>query len=248
VDESVLVLRGVDKAFGVGRRRHPVLVGVSLEVGAGEVGAVVASRAQGKSTLLKVAAGIQPVDAGEVRFDGCPLKGLSDAERERLLGAEIGWACREGPGRMTFNVRDYVGLQLIQGRNLRSCKPDERTHAVLERLGVAGCLDLARTKLSAWERVCVEVAQAIVCEPRLLLVDDLLAGLPMDHTLEAMRLIRVLAAEDGLAILMACSDEESAMRAHRIWRLEEGELTLDDEPEHDEQTVVNLQRRRRGSM
>ena len=50
----------------------------------------------------------------------------------------------------------------------------------------------------------------------------------MDHTREAMRLIRSLAAEDGLAVLMGCSDEEPAMRAHRIWRLEEGELTLDE--------------------
>ena len=61
-----------------------------------------------------------PVDAGEVRFMGRDLKGLSDADRERLLGAEIGWACRTGPGRMAFNVRDYVGLQLIRGHSLRS--------------------------------------------------------------------------------------------------------------------------------
>jgi putative ABC transport system ATP-binding protein len=245
VSRAVLVLRGVDKAFGVGRRRHRVLAGVSLELGAGEVGAVVASRVQGKTTLLKVVAGMLPVDAGEVLFMGRDLKGLSDGDRERLLGAKIGWACRTGPGRMAFNVRDYVGLQLIRGHSLRSREPGDRTHAVLERLGVAGCLELPWTKLSDWERVCVELAQAIVCKPRLLLVDDLLAGLSMDHTREAMRLIRSFAADDGLAVLMGCSDEEPAMRAHRIWRLEEGELTLDDEPQYDDRAVVNLPQHRR---
>jgi ABC-type cobalamin/Fe3+-siderophores transport system ATPase subunit len=245
VGQAVLVLRCVDKAFGVGRRRRGVLAGVSLELGAGEVGAVVASRAQGKTTLLRVVAGMLPVDGGEVLFVGRDLGGLSDADRERLLGAEIGWACRTGPGRMAFNVGDYVGLQLIRGRRLRSRGAGERTHAVLERMGVAGCLELPWAGLSDWERVCVELAQAVVCEPRLLLVDDLLAGLSMGHTREAMRLIRLLAAEDGMAVLMGCSDEEPAMRAHRIWRLEEGELTLDDEPEHDDRAVVSLPQHRR---
>jgi ABC-type lipoprotein export system ATPase subunit len=244
---AVLVLRGVDRAFGVGSRRHRVLADVSLELGAGEVGVVVASRAQGKTTLLRVAAGMLGVDAGEVVFAGRDMRSRSRADRDALMGAEIGWACRTGPGRMMFDVRDYVGLPLIKGRKLRSRKPVERTHAVLERLGVAGCFETPWTRLSDWERVCVELAQAIVCKPRLLLVDDLLAGLSMGHVREAMRLIRSIAGEDGLAVLMACSDEEPVMQAQRSWRLEEGELVLDDEPEDDELPVTDLDRHRRRS-
>jgi ABC-type cobalamin/Fe3+-siderophores transport system ATPase subunit len=187
------------------------------------------------------------VDGGEVVFAGRDVKGLSRADREALLGAEIGWACRTGPGRMAFDVRDYVGLPLIKGHKLRSREPVERTHAVLERLGVAGCFDMPWTSLSDWERVCVELAQAVVCGPRLLLVDDLLAGLSMGHVREAMRLIGLIAGEDGLAVLMACSDEEPAMHAHRVWRLEEGELMLDDEPEDDELAVADLDQHRRKS-
>ena len=72
----------------------------------------------------------------------------------------------------------------------------------------------------------MELAQGIVGRPRLLLVDDLLSGLSMGRVREAMRLIRSLVVEFGFGVLMAVSDDESALLADRVWMLEEGELAL----------------------
>jgi putative ABC transport system ATP-binding protein len=249
VSDSLLVLEGVSKGFERGPGRH-VLAGASLSLRAGEIGVVVASRAQGKSTLLRVVAGMVPVDEGAVSFGGRDLKSLSDEERACLLGGEIGWACRGGPGGLRLEVRDYVGLPLVTGRRLRSTEPERLALRALERLGVGRCARLQWGELSDWERVRVELAQAVVGGPRLLLVDDLLSGLSMGRVREGMLLIRSLVAEDGFGVLMAASDGEPALFADRAWMLEEGELTLMDETAAagEDPTVIEFpERGRRGS-
>ena len=88
----VLSLTEVCLSFPRGRRHLVrVLSDVSLEVDAGEVVAVLAQRAQGKTSLLRVAAGMERPDRGRVCFEGEDLWGLSERRRARLLGGEIGW-------------------------------------------------------------------------------------------------------------------------------------------------------------
>jgi putative ABC transport system ATP-binding protein len=250
VGESLLVLRGVSRGFDAGFGWLRVLAGVSLSLGEGEIGAVLASRDQGKTTLLRMAAGMLLADEGEVRFDGRDLKAMSEGDRARLLGSEIAWACRDGPGGLRLEAVDYVGLPLVAGYGLRGREPVRRAYEALEWLGVQECARLTWQQLSGWQRVGVELAQAIVARPRLLLVDDLIDGLSMGRTREAMRLIRSLVAEFGFGVLMGVSDGESAMLADRVWVLDEGELASLEDEETDEQqtTVIDLHHpRRRGS-
>jgi ABC-type branched-subunit amino acid transport system ATPase component len=95
----------------------------------------------------------------------------------------------------------------------------------------------------------VELAQAIVRRPALLLVDDLIDGLSMRRTREAMRLIRSLADEFGFGVLISASDLEPGMLADRIWTLEEGELTLLNQEDTGTNTpiIIDLPKRRRAS-
>ena len=112
---ELLALRGVGKGIRRGGRWLRVLVDVSLDVGPGELVAVVGARGEGKTTLLKVAAGLELPDDGEVCLGEVALDSLSDEERSRLLGTEIAWVHREGTG-VKFEVLDYVGLPLAMGR------------------------------------------------------------------------------------------------------------------------------------
>lgn len=244
---ELLVLGGVGVGFDRGSGRVRVLSGVGLSLGVGEVGVVVGSRAQGKTTLLRVVAGMVLADEGSVWFAGRDLGGLSERARAQLLGGEIGWACRGGPGGLRIEVRDYVGLPLVKGLGLRRKEPRRRACEALERVGVGGCAESRWPELADWERVLVELAQGIVGRPRLLLVDDLLGGLSMGRVQEAMRLVRGLVAEFGFGVLMVASDGEPAVFADRAWMLEEGELSaMDDmDAEGGDSTVIDFPGRRR---
>jgi ABC-type branched-subunit amino acid transport system ATPase component len=82
---------------------------------------------------------------------------------------------------------------------------------VLEMLGVGDCADKRWRELSNWQRVRVELAQAVVGRPRVVLVDDVLGGLTFGQKQEAMELVRGFADDLGCGVLMAASDHMSAL-------------------------------------
>jgi predicted ABC-type transport system involved in lysophospholipase L1 biosynthesis ATPase subunit len=202
-----------------------VLVDASLEVGPGEVVAVVGSRGEGKTTLLKIAAGLEATDAGEVWLGDANLTRSSNEERSRLLGSEIAWTNREGTG-VKLRVLDYVGLPLAIGRGRRQREARDLAMEALERVGAANCTGQHWAELSNWERLLVAFARGISGSPRLLVVDDMMDGFGMGRTREAGELLLGLVGELGCGVLMSCTDLEAALIANRVWSLEGGRLSL----------------------
>jgi predicted ABC-type transport system involved in lysophospholipase L1 biosynthesis ATPase subunit len=236
---ELLSLRGVCLDFrrGRGGGRLRVLVDVSLEVGRGEVVAVVGSRAEGKTTLLEVAAGILPPDAGEVWLGEMELTALSEEGRAELLGRDIRWVRRGGTG-LGFDVLDYVGLPLVVGRGRGSREAEKLALGALERVGAADCAGLRWDDLSNWKRVLVALARGIVGSPRLLLVDDVMDGLGMRRTREAGELLCSLALELGCGVLMSASDLEATLFADRVLYFERGGLqTMSGQPADDAEVI-----------
>jgi putative ABC transport system ATP-binding protein len=223
--EPVLALEGVFKAFDRGGDRLPVLVDVSLSVAAGEIATVVGTRDQGKTTLLRVASGSLQADLGSVRLRDLALTGISDRQLERVLRTEIAWAGRGGP-ELRVCVRDYVGLALSTGRGLGWRERRQRVARTLKQLELAGCANLGWRELSDWQRVRVELAQAVVGRPRALLIDDLIDGLSLGKKQAAMEILRGFADDLGCAVLMAVSDHATAMTSDRVWQLHCGRLKL----------------------
>ncbi len=221
---DLLEVRGVEKSYRRGERRLLVLSGLSLTVCMGEVVAVVGSRYEGKTTLLKVAAGIERPDAGTVCFEGTDLGSLTNGRRERLLAGPIAWVSREGSA-LELRVRDYVGLPALIARR-RPRDAVLAAFAALDRVGTPDLADRCWHELSNWERVLVSVARGIVLRPRLLVVDDLLDGLGMSKTQQAADLLSTLVAEAGCAVLVSVSDAEAAASADRLYAFERGGLRL----------------------
>lgn len=222
---ELLRLRGVCRGYARGERRSQVLLDVSLELRPGEIAAVVGGRREGKTTLLKIAAGIESPDTGEVWLGEEELTSATDRRRARLLGAEIAWAHREGTG-VKFRALDYVGLPLAIGRGRGQRRGRELAMEALERVGAAGCAGQRWAELSNWERLQVGLARAIASSPTLLVVDDLMDGFGIGRTREAGELLLGLVRELGCGVLMSCSDLEAALIADRVWSLERGRLTL----------------------
>ncbi len=238
---ELLALQGVSKSYRRGGRRLQVLSDVSLELDLSQVGAVVGARDEGKTTLLKIAAGIEPPDTGEVRLGARDLPLLSREQRARLLGGEIAWIHREGPG-VRLEVVDYLGLPLAMGRGRGRQEARDRVMRALERVGATRCARQRWEELSDWERVLVGLARGIVCEPRLLILDSVTDGLGMRRMHEAGELLLALAGELRCGVLMSCTDLEGALIADRVWSLERGRLTLLSEHEITEAEIIEFPR------
>lgn len=219
-----LTVRNVEKRFRRGGECVVVFGGVSFEVGCGELVGVVGGRLEGKSTLLRVAGGLERPSEGSVLVGGRLVSGFSDRERSRLLGREVVWVDRDGPG-LRVSAARFVGWPLtLHGRGRREV---ERAACVaLERVGALGCAGRSWGEISNWQRVLVGLARAFVASPRLVVIDDLLDALGSSGSERAAGLLRELveSSEVGCGVLMSACDLDSAMFADRVLSLRRGRL------------------------
>jgi ABC-type lipoprotein export system ATPase subunit len=220
--DVVLSLRNVSLSFPDGRHHVvPMLSDVSLDVDAGELVAVLAQRAQGKTTLLRVAGGIDRPHRGEVLFRGEDLCRLSDRRVSVLLRDKIGFAEPVGPD-IDLPVLAHVAIPLLTTHSKKEAY--ERAQLALERVGIEECANQPWLSLADSERALAAIAQAIVRRPELLLVDDLTATLGIDATERIGRLLRSIAHEDRLAVLMSVSNADATTWFDRVASLSGGEL------------------------
>jgi ABC-type lipoprotein export system ATPase subunit len=242
---TLLSLQGVGKRYRRGELTRWLLRGATLHLQAREVVSVVAMRGQGKTTLLRLAAGIVAPDEGRVLLGREDLGGLSDPARSRVLREQIGWAGRHGPG-IGVRMLDYVAMPLTIGRRARRREVRSLALEALERVGVEHSAERRWEELSDWERALVEIAQAIAGAPRLLLIDDVIDGLGMRETEELERLVRALAHELELGVLMSASDPEATLCSHRVLSLAGARLTPISPPgDRDAGNVIRFPRDRR---
>ena len=214
---SLLELRRVSKRYARGVRERVALRDVSLEIDAGELVSVWGRRRSGRSTLLRVAAGVEAPDSGAVCFDGRELSGRCGD----MLGRGIGYC------RMTFHASegDTVLDHLTVGQYARGVTPRVaagRAREALERAAVLTCAGLRPSELDSDELVRVAIARTLVLEPRLLLIDEpTIGGDPLARD-GILMLLRSLAGQ-GIAVL-ASTGESTGLSGARALALSDGEL------------------------
>ncbi|HEY2536406.1 MAG TPA: ATP-binding cassette domain-containing protein [Solirubrobacteraceae bacterium] len=236
----LLSFANVGKRFPDGGREITVLEGVSFEVDAGVFVGLYGARRSGKSTLLRIAAGIEQPDAGTVRFDGRSLEGMNGSQRGRLLRRELAFmasgAWRPHPGE---SVVDHVAMSLgSDGLTIREAR--RRALRALERVGVtASCADEPAGSLSLADRTLVMLARAIVHEPRLLLVDEPAVMPSLSDRGRFYVLLREIAREQDMALLVVSEEMGALQGAGLMMSISGGEVCTTAE----RGTVVPLPRR-----
>lgn len=225
----MLACEHVTRRHRVGRAQVPVLDGISFALWPGEVVAILGPRRSGKTTLLRVAAGVEAPDGGVVRLDGEALGGLSSAARTRRLRA-VGFAPKSWRVARGRPVLDHVALPLLaEGRPLVTALA--KAHELLERLGAAHCAGAHADELAPADEARVALAQALVRDPRVLLADEPGAMAAPEDREELLRLLRSVAAErPQLALLIAARDVAGITGAGRVLTLGDGGLRGAAEP------------------
>jgi iron complex transport system ATP-binding protein len=214
----VLTLDGVS----LGYPERLVLTDISLAVETGEVFAVVGPNGVGKSTLIKAASGVLPLQAGRIEVEGGKVTEWSPDQRARRI-AVVPQATRVPPA---FTARQVVAM----GRTpylgwLEREGPSDQAHtrAALERTGTTELAERPMGELSGGERQRVLIARALAQAAAVLLLDEPTAHLDLRHQDQILRLIRELAHNEGLAVLIALHDLNLVARfADRVALLSNG--------------------------
>ena len=222
---TLLALERVCKRHQDGRSERVVLDDVSMSMQAGELVAVLGERRSGRSTLLRIAAEIEPPDSGVVRFAGRDL----GPRKGSALGEGIGYCSREPADREAGVVLEELMLA-PRIRGVRRSDAQARARAALQRVGAAGCAGHFHNDLDGAESVRVSLAQALVLGPALLVIDEPVSAVdPPEHE-GILGLLRSL-ADDGIAVLMSVSESTEFSNADRKLLIRDGVLAGSVDPE-----------------
>lgn len=239
----LLSMANVSKRYRDGSRELLVLDKVSLDIDPGLTIGVYGARRSGKSTLLRLAAGIALPDDGAVRFEGRDMARMSSRERGRLLRNEIGFIAsadwRANPGE---SVVDHVATSLgSEGLTMREAR--RRAMRELDLVEVSAAAGEPMASLSLIERARVMLARALAREPRLLVLDEPALVPNLRDRDRFYALLRSTTSKRGIALLVASEEMPALQGLGVLVSIADGELVSTEQ----RGTVVNLPgRRRRG--
>lgn len=219
--EPLLEITGVTKSYGT----QEALRGVDLVIGPGELVGLLGPNGAGKSTLFQICAGLFAPDSGTVRLFGhgyredaaAILSQLGVVFQSRSLDLDMS---------VRANLKFHGGLFGLFGRLLR-----QRIEEVAALLDITELLDRQVRKLSGGNQRRVEIARALMSEPRLLLLDEPSAGLDATARLDLVSNLRAIVAGRGMSILWATHLVDEVEKADRIVLLMRGKVALQGRPE-----------------
>src|SRR5437762_6375757 len=207
-------VRDVTKSFG----GTPVLRDVSVDIGSGSLTALLGPSGGGKSTLLRIIAGLEQPDTGEVLLSG------EDATRLAPQRRNVGFVFQHYAAFKHMTVRENVAFALtIRKRPKQEIR--ERVDELLELVQLSGFADRYPSKLSGGQRQRMALARALAAKPRVLLLDEPFGALAARVRAELRDWLRRLHAEVHVTTVFVTHDQEEAMEvADRVAVLNHGRL------------------------
>lgn len=223
MSQPAVQCRGLTKEYGSGNALVRALRGVDLELWAGELSLLVGPSGCGKTTLLSVIAGILDQTAGQVSVLGTDLSKLSNRQKVRFRGKNIGFVFQQFNLLPALTAAENVSVPLVlQGYSKRRAL--ERAVHVLDSMGMGDRLESLPGKLSGGQQQRVAIARALVHEPRIVVCDEPTSALDAKTGHVIMRLLRSVAMERERAVIVVTHDARVFEFGDRIARMEDGQI------------------------
>ena len=216
-------LADVCYAYGSGELARPVLRDVSLSVGPGEIVLLTGPSGSGKTTLLTLIGALRAMQAGSAAVLGQQLMGAREAVRVGLR-RRIGFIFQNHNLLGFLTARQNVAMTLELEPGTTEQDRLARAGAMLKAVGLGERADALPAKLSGGQRQRVAVARALVGGPGLVLADEPTAALDRQTGHEVMALLRDLAKQRGVPILMVTHDPRILDLADRVVAIEDGRV------------------------
>ncbi|GAB3837980.1 ABC transporter ATP-binding protein [Dactylosporangium cerinum] len=219
----LLSVRDIHRRFGAGPTAVHALRGVSFDVRAGTMVALVGRSGSGKTTLLNVIGGLDRPDGGTVHIDGTDVTALDEDGLSRLRREKVSYVFQ------TFGLIPVLSAAENVGAPLRLARvaPAEREHRVELLLGLVGLTEHAEqrpTELSGGQQQRVAIARALAGSPRLLIADEPTGQLDAETGLAVMALIRGVVESEGVTALVSTHDPVMMALADRVITIHDGQL------------------------
>ncbi|HRF46459.1 MAG TPA: ABC transporter ATP-binding protein [Anaerolineales bacterium] len=221
--EPIIRATRVQKTYHTGTVGVAALRGVDIQVGRGEIVAIMGPSGCGKTTLLNCLSGLDAADGGDVVIEGVSLMGMSDRERTDYRAKRMGFVFQFYNLLPVLSAVENVELPLL----VSGTRPREARARAIEALGQVGLAHRAFHRpgeLSGGERQRTTIARALVNRPAIVWADEPTGDLDSETADEIMNLLLQLNREQSLTFILVTHDRGIGARCGRIVRMRDGQI------------------------
>ena len=223
--QPLVVMRGVNKHFG----SVHVLRDVDTTVARGEVVVVIGPSGSGKSTLCRAINRLEPIDSGEIIFDGRPLP--AEGRELARLRADVGMVFQSFNLFSHKSILQNVALGPVKVRRRPKEEAEQRAMQLLERVGIADQAGKLPGQLSGGQQQRAAIARALAMEPKLMLFDEPTSALDPEMINEVLDVMTALAGEGMTMIVVTHEMGFARTAADRVVFMSEGAIVEENTPE-----------------
>jgi len=218
----IIELEHIEKTYGTGANKVPVLHDVNLKVEAGEYIAIMGPSGSGKSTLMNILGYLDVPTSGVYRFDGQDNAKAGDARMARIRNEKIGFVFQSFHLMQRRRAWENVALPLMYG-NVKRSERKRRAEEALNQVGLGDRINFYPNQLSGGQCQRVAIARAICTRPRLLLADEPTGALDSKAGQQIMDIFDEL-HDQGMTIVMITHEHAVAERARKMLYIYDGWL------------------------
>jgi len=221
----MIQIRDLTKIYRMGDVEVHALRGVSLDVQAGEMVAIMGPSGSGKSTLMNIVGCLDTPTSGSYTLDGVTVSQMNDNQLAAVRNKKIGFVFQ------TFNLLprvpaiEQVELPMIYGGMGERRK---RAHEALQSVGLSDRMHHRPTELSGGQQQRVAIARALVTGPKLILADEPTGNLDSRASAEIMAIFQRLNQEQGITIVLVTHEHDIAAYARRVIHIRDGLVQSDE--------------------
>ena len=217
---NILEISGVSKAFKQAGELLNVLKNITLNIGKGEIVALVGPSGSGKSTLLHIAGLLMSADSGSLLLDGEDLSKSNDSKKTEVRLEKIGFVYQFHHLLYEFNALENAAMPLTIAKKTDVSEVEN----LLKQLGLESKLYTNAAKLSGGEQQRVAIARAFSNNPRLILADEPTGNLDQKNSENVFDIFKKIAAEKGTSALIATHNMALASKMDRVIEIVDGTL------------------------
>ena len=222
-DSIILEARSVAKDYVLPSERVQVLRDINLQVGKGEMIAIVGPSGSGKSTLLNILGTLDYPTDGKIILDGQDLSQMTQGQLALVRNRYLGFVFQFHHLLPEFNLIENVVFPCLMADGRRE-EAWQRAQALISRMGLEARVKYRPDRLSGGEKQRVAVARALVNSPRLILADEPTGNLDARNGEMLIETFRKLRDEEHLTVIMVTHNQSIAAQANRVFGLKEGRL------------------------
>jgi len=226
---ELITVKDIYKTYHLGEVDVPVLKGVSLEIGNGEMVALMGASGSGKTTLMNLLGCLDRPSSGEYWLSGEEISKLTPQQRADVRNRMIGFVFQSFNLLPRTSALENVMMPLDYSQHHIAEKEQlERGKRLLELVGLGHRMDHHPGQMSGGQQQRVAIARALINKPSLLLADEPTGNLDSTTTEEILHTFKKLNKEEGITIVIVTHEPDVGSHCSRIIRMRDGRVEADD--------------------